>query len=97
MYEALHSTDDWYEAGYIYASQHDHYYSVVHSATNWYRTLFHDIAPEADARHARVLSRFAEEPSCAPEQTFSGPEAPINPAALQLYRTEMPGSHSART
>lgn len=94
--EFLGSEPDWDQAGHAYAAGHDRDYGIIHEVTAWLGSLMHDVGPEADAKRARVFPQFAQDPTCAPDQTISGPEAPMTAAAGQLFQAEMPHARRAQ-
>jgi len=94
--DCLHSDQDWKQAGRAYAAEHDRYYGIVRDATEWFVSLFQAVGPEADTRRARVLPRFAEDPTCAPDHIVSGPDAPLSAAAQEIFQSERPCAQRAR-
>lgn len=70
--------DDWDAAGHEYAAEHDRYYGVMHKVNDWFRQIFLEQGPEADARRAKALPLLAEDPTRAPDHLFSGPELPAD-------------------
>jgi menaquinone-9 beta-reductase len=87
---------NWDEAGHAYAVEHDRSYGIIHDVTAWLGSLMHDVGPDADAKRARVFPQFAQDPTCAPDQTISGPDAPMPAAASELFHAEMPCAQRAR-
>jgi 2-polyprenyl-6-methoxyphenol hydroxylase-like FAD-dependent oxidoreductase len=53
--DALLTQEDWEVAGQTYATEHDRYYSVIHTLDNWVAELFLGTGSEAGARRARAL------------------------------------------
>ncbi len=41
-----------------YAGEHDRYARIVRTADGWYRDVFMEMSPDADARRARALPRI---------------------------------------
>jgi menaquinone-9 beta-reductase len=60
--DELTATNDWDEAGHAYAAEHDRYSDVIHKVKNWFRQIFLEQSPEADARRAKALPPLAEDP-----------------------------------
>jgi 2-polyprenyl-6-methoxyphenol hydroxylase-like FAD-dependent oxidoreductase len=94
--DCLRANQNWDEGGHAYAAQHDHHYGIIHDATRWLTSLMHDLGPEAEAKRARVFARFAQDPTCAPDQTISGPDIAVPAAAQQLFQAEMPQARRAQ-
>ena len=93
--EFLRLEQDWDKAGEAYAAGHDRDYGIIREVTAWLGSLMHGVGPEADAKRSRVFPQFAQDPSCAPDQAFSGPDAPMTAAAAQLMQAEMPAARPA--
>ena len=51
--------------------------SVVRTLENWYRRMFLETGPIADAQRARALPRIAEDPTRVPDLFGMGSDAPI--------------------
>ncbi len=83
--DCLLSSDDWDKAGHAYAEEHDRYYGAIHRATGWYRQLFHEVGPEADARRARAFPLIAQDTSRIPDALQSGPEVPLNDTVRRRF------------
>ena len=75
--------DDWDAAGHEYAAEHDRYYGVMHKVNDWFRQIFLEQGPEADARRAKALPLLAEDPMRAPDHLLSGPELPSDEAVRE--------------
>lgn len=86
--EALLSTNDWNEAGHSYAREHDRHYGVIHDVTRAMTEMFIRSGPEADARRARALPQFGEDPTRVPDHVFSGPDLPWNNAMRRRFYGE---------
>ena len=76
--DQLLSHDDWDEAGHAYATEHDKYYTVSHTVESWLEQLLVQTGPEADARRAKALPLWREDPSRRPDTTSSGPDHSID-------------------
>ncbi len=76
--EQLLTAKDWNVAGHAYAQEHDRYYEVIHTVIRWFTDFYLDTGPAADARRARAIPLFTEDPSRQPDAMFSGPDMPID-------------------
>jgi 2-polyprenyl-6-methoxyphenol hydroxylase-like FAD-dependent oxidoreductase len=92
----LRVRQNWDEAGHAYAAEHDRSYGIIHDVTAWLGSLMHDVGHDEDAKRARVFPQFAQDPTCAPDQTISGPDAPMPAVAGELFHAEMPCAQPAR-
>ena len=81
----LQRHDDWDAAGHAYAAEHDRYYGILHTVTNWFGQLFYDTGPDADARRARALPRIAQDGSRVPDHLFSGPDLAVDDTHRQRF------------
>ena len=79
------SDSDWDAAGEAYATEHDRYSDVIHKVNNWFRQVFLEQGPEADARRAKALPLIAEDPTRAPDHLFSGPELPSDESVRRNF------------
>jgi len=84
----LLSTDNWESAGHAYATEHNRYSEVTHTANLWHTELFLKTGPEADARRARAMPLIAQDPSRQPDTLFSGPDVPVNEAVRKRFFAE---------
>jgi menaquinone-9 beta-reductase len=76
--QKLLSNSDWDGAGHDYASEHQRYFSVIHSSCEWLRQIFQEQGPEADRRRAAAMPLIQEDPTRIPDHIISGPELPID-------------------
>ena len=76
--DALLQHQDWDVAGHAYAEQHDQYYSILHTVTQWLGQFLFDPGEEADARRARAMPLLAEDPTRMPDHVFCGPDRPVD-------------------
>jgi 2-polyprenyl-6-methoxyphenol hydroxylase-like FAD-dependent oxidoreductase len=76
--DALLRYKDWDVAGHAYAEQHDQYYSILHTVTQWVGQLIYDTGQEADARRARAVPLLAQDQTRMPDHLFSGPDRPVD-------------------
>jgi 2-polyprenyl-6-methoxyphenol hydroxylase-like FAD-dependent oxidoreductase len=74
----LLSNSDWDGAGRDYATEHQRYFSVIHSSCEWLRQIFQEQGPEADRRRAAAMPLIQEDPTKIPDHIMSGPELPID-------------------
>lgn len=76
--EALLGNSDWDGAGHDYASEHQRYFSVIHTSCEWLRQIFQEQGPEADRRRAIAMPLIQEDPTRVPDHIISGPRLPID-------------------
>src|SRR5512133_208489 len=70
---------EWGVAGNEYASEHQRYFSVIHTSCDWLRQMFLEQRPEAEKRRAPARPFIAEDPTRIPDHIISGPDLPLNP------------------
>jgi 2-polyprenyl-6-methoxyphenol hydroxylase-like FAD-dependent oxidoreductase len=78
LIEALLGNSDWDSAGHDYATEHQRYFSVIHTSCEWLRQIFQEQGPEADRRRAVAIPLIQEDPTRIPDHIISGPELPID-------------------
>jgi menaquinone-9 beta-reductase len=83
--DALFGHSDCNQAGRSYAEQHDRYFQRIHNVSQWFRELFQERGPEADARRQRALPQIAEDISRVPDHLFGGPELPLDETARARF------------
>ena len=83
--DCLLATTDWNEAAHAYAAEHDRYYAALHRATGWFRSLFYDTRPQAEALCARAFPLIAQDISRIPDFLLSGPEVPLDETARKRF------------
>jgi 2-polyprenyl-6-methoxyphenol hydroxylase-like FAD-dependent oxidoreductase len=76
--DQLLRTEDWETAGHAYAEEQHRHFSVIHTLEDWYRSMFLETGPEADARRARALPLIAQDDTRLPDLFGMGPDAPIS-------------------
>jgi 2-polyprenyl-6-methoxyphenol hydroxylase-like FAD-dependent oxidoreductase len=76
--DALLRHEDWNVAGHAYAEEHDRYYSILHTVTQWVGQLIYDPGPEADACRARAVPLLGQDATRMPDHLFSGPDHPVD-------------------
>jgi len=74
----LFSNSDWDDAGDDYATEHQRYFSVIHSSCEWLRQIFQEQGPEADRRRTAAMPLIQDDPTRIPDHIISGPELPID-------------------
>jgi len=80
----LHS-GDWEAAGHAYASEHRHYFSVIHTSCEWLRHVFQEQSPEAERRRAIAMPLIAQDPTRIPDHIMSGPELPLEDSVRERF------------
>lgn len=83
--DQLLATDDWDVAGHAYATAHDKYFGVSRKVECWFRSLFLERGPDAEARRGRALPLIAEDPMRAPDHLLSGPELPADESVRRRF------------
>jgi 2-polyprenyl-6-methoxyphenol hydroxylase-like FAD-dependent oxidoreductase len=78
-------TDHWEEAGHAYADVHDRYYGVLHTYGAWQTLMLATTGPEADARRAKAMPLWQEDPTRNPDIVHSGPDRSLDEAARRRY------------
>ena len=76
--DALQADSDWDRAGHRYAEQHDRYFQNIRTVCCWFRNVFQEQGPAADARRQFALPRIVEDLSRVPDHLFGGPELPLD-------------------
>ncbi len=74
----LLASPDWDRAGHAYASEHDAYFAICHTAGVWQRQVFQEQTPEARLRRQKAMPLIAEDPTRVPDYLFSGPDLPMD-------------------
>ncbi|HEV8711309.1 MAG TPA: FAD-dependent monooxygenase [Candidatus Binatia bacterium] len=75
--DQLLKTEDWENAGHAYAEEQHRNFWVIHTLEDWFRSMFLETGPEADARRARALPLLVQDGSRMPDLFGMGPDAPI--------------------
>lgn len=86
--EELLADANWEAAGERYAVRHDQHYGVIRTVSGWFYDIFQRLGPEADARRARALPRFAADPTLMPDSLYSGPDVPLPADARARFFAE---------
>ena len=77
--------EDWDEAGHAYAWEHHRYLTVMHTVEGWLQRLLVETGPEADARRAKALPLWREDPTRRPDTFSSGPDHPIDETVRRRF------------
>jgi len=81
----LLSHDDWEAAGRAYAEERDRYYSTLHTFTEWFRQIFYEQGPEAEARRAKAMPLIAQDETRIPDHLFCGPDLPLDETVRKRF------------
>jgi 2-polyprenyl-6-methoxyphenol hydroxylase-like FAD-dependent oxidoreductase len=76
--DVLLADSDWEQAGHRYAEQHDRYFQAIHTVCGWFRSLFQEQGPAADARRQKAMPKILEDSARVPDHLFGGPELPLD-------------------
>lgn len=79
--DCLVESDDWDAACNKYAQAHDEHYKTIVTAENWMTQILIEPGPEADARRARVLPLWFQEPDRQPKMATFGPSIDVSEQA----------------
>jgi 2-polyprenyl-6-methoxyphenol hydroxylase-like FAD-dependent oxidoreductase len=71
--DKLLGQSDWNAAGHDYATEHQHYYSVIHTSCEWLRQVLLEQGAEAERRRAAAMPLIAADPTRIPDHIISGP------------------------
>ena len=83
--DALLGTDDWKAAGEAYAAEHNRYAEVIHSIQTWMSELLLETGAEAEARRARALPLWEQDPTRPTDVLFSGPDIDLDETVRQRF------------
>lgn len=102
--DALLESDDWEAAGEAYATEHARYTEVIHIVQGWMSQLLLETGDEADARRARALPQWEQDPTRPTDVLFSGPDIELDESVRQHFfgedvpvTVEPAGTANART
>jgi 2-polyprenyl-6-methoxyphenol hydroxylase-like FAD-dependent oxidoreductase len=83
--DQLLRSEDWDTAGRVYAEEQHQNFQVVHTFEDWYRSMFLEMGPGADARRTRALPLLAQDGSRMPDLFGMGPDAPISATVRRRF------------
>ena len=86
--DKLLGNTDWNVAGADYATEHQGYYSVIHTCCEWLRQVLLEQGPEADRRRATAMPLIVKDPTRIPDHIISGPELPIDDSVRARFLGE---------
>lgn len=86
--DKLLGNTDWNVAGADYATEHQAYYSVIHTCCEWLRQVLLEQGPEADRRRATAMPLIVKDPTRIPDHIISGPELPIDDSVRARFLGE---------
>ncbi len=77
--------ENWDEAGNAYAAEHVRYYGIIHTFESWMTQMLMETGPEADARRAKALPLWQEDPTRRLDIGASGPDRPLDELARRRF------------
>ncbi|MFQ5872336.1 MAG: FAD-dependent oxidoreductase [Dehalococcoidia bacterium] len=83
--DKLLAHEDWDKAGHAYAEEHERYYGINHTFETWVTQMLFETGPEADARRAKALPTWPEDPTRQLEPLFSGPDQALDETAQRRF------------
>ena len=83
--DELLGTDDWEAAGEAYAAEHHRYVEVIHTLQTWMSQIFLTTGDEADARRARALPLWEQDPTRPTDVLFSGPDIELDKEVRERF------------
>lgn len=83
--DELLASEDWNAAAHSYAARHDQHYGTVRKVSGWFYDVFQRLGPDADARRARAMPLFSQDPTRLPDTLFSGPDVPLSADARSRF------------
>jgi 2-polyprenyl-6-methoxyphenol hydroxylase-like FAD-dependent oxidoreductase len=81
----LIADNQWHRAADGYAEEHDSYYAAIHEVHGWWRRLFFETGPQADAMRSRALPKITEDPTRIPDFIGLGPDTPRDEATRRRF------------
>ena len=75
--DKLLETDDWDAAANAYAREQHEYFTMTHTAEDWFAQFFYDVGPEGDERRARAMPFIVQDGTRIPDTLQSGPEVVV--------------------
>ena len=86
--DKLLGTDDWEAAAEAYAAEHNRYVEVIRNVQRWMSDMLLRTGAEADARRARALPLWEQDPTRPTDVLFSGPDIEIDETVRQRFYGE---------
>lgn len=86
--DKLLATDDWEAAAEAYAADHNRYAEVIRNVQHWMSDMLLRTGAEADARRAKALPLWEQDPTRPTDVLFSGPDIEINETVRQRFYGE---------
>ena len=87
--DELTADPEWDRAGQRYAERCDTAFQSILRATSWFRAVFQEQGPAADARRQKALPRIMQDPTRVPDHLFSGPELPSDDSVRARFFGEI--------
>lgn len=87
--DELSAGSDWEKAGHRYAKRCDATFQNVHRVTVWFRAVFQDQGPEAEARRKAAMPKIFEDLTRVPDHLFSGPDLPSDDSVRARFFGEI--------
>src|SRR6202030_1203606 len=84
--QRLLSISDWNTAGHDFATEHQRYFSVIHSSCELLRQIFQEQGPEADRRRTIAMPLIQEDPSRLPDHIISAHLQSLGGIGAQSFR-----------
>jgi menaquinone-9 beta-reductase len=82
--DALIDRSNWDEAGHAFATEHDRYYSALHTFESWVTQMFMQVGPAAEAMREKALPLWKSDPSRVPD-IKSGPDFSLDETARRRF------------
>ena len=86
--DKLLGTDDWEAAAEAYAAEHNRYVEVSRNVQRWMSDMLLRTGAEADARRAKALPLWEQDPTRPTDVLFSGPDIEIDETVRQRFYGE---------
>ena len=86
--DKLLGTDDWEVAAEAYAAEHNRYVEVIRNVQGWMSDMLLRTGAEADARRAKALPLWEQDPTRPTDVLFSGPDIEIDETVRQRFYGE---------
>ena len=86
--DELLATDDWEAAAEAYAAEHNRYVEVIRNVQRWMSDMLLRTGAEADARRAKALPLWEQDPTRPTDVLFSGPDIELDETVRQRFYGE---------